>query len=72
MVQPRFGEGELEDSRAPRFANIIGAVFLLSAAAFSALGFPLIGGVLGVGLAAGMAAVAAAVRAPILATLRGE
>ena len=47
VVQPRFGEGELEDSRAPRFANIIGAVFLLSAAAFSAGGFVTIGAVLG-------------------------
>ena len=47
VVQPRFGEGELEDSRAPRFANIIGAVFLLSAAAFSAAGQLIIGAVLG-------------------------
>lgn len=47
FVQPRIGEGELEDSRAPRFANIIGAVFLLSAAAFSIAGFPTVGLVLG-------------------------
>ena len=47
VVQPRFGEGELEDSRAPRFANMIGAVFLLSAALFSAAGLPLVGAVLG-------------------------
>jgi Domain of unknown function (DUF4395)/Glutaredoxin-like domain (DUF836) len=47
FVQPRIGEGELEDSRAPRFANIIGAVFLLSASAFWALGFPFVGAVLG-------------------------
>ena len=46
-MQPRIGEGELEDSRAPRFANIIGAVFLLSASAFWALGFPFVGAVLG-------------------------
>ena len=57
VVQPRFGEGELEDSRAPRFANIIGAVFLLSAAAFAALGFPLVGGVLGA-IVAGLAGLA--------------
>lgn len=31
IVQPRFGEGPLEDSRAPRFANFIGAAFLGSA-----------------------------------------
>jgi hypothetical protein len=57
VVQPRFGEGELEDSRAPRFANIIGAIFLLSAAVFSAAGFPLIGAVLG-GIVAGLAGLA--------------
>jgi hypothetical protein len=28
LVQPRFGEGPLEDSRPPRFANMIGVVFL--------------------------------------------
>src|SRR5207302_11143234 len=28
LVQPRFGEGRLEDSRPPRFANLVGAVFL--------------------------------------------
>lgn len=33
LVQPRFGEGELEDSRPPRLANAIGTVFLASAAA---------------------------------------
>jgi hypothetical protein len=35
LVQPRFGEGPLEDSRPPRAANIVGAVVL----AASALGF---------------------------------
>lgn len=30
-VQPRWGEGPLEDSRPPRFANILGAVFLSAA-----------------------------------------
>jgi hypothetical protein len=28
VIQPRFGEGPIEDSRPPRFANLIGAVFL--------------------------------------------
>ena len=28
LIQPRFGEGPLEDSRPPRFANIIGASVL--------------------------------------------
>ncbi|HLB19448.1 MAG TPA: DUF4395 domain-containing protein [Gaiellaceae bacterium] len=31
LVQPRFGEGTLEDARPPRFANFVGAVFLTSA-----------------------------------------
>ena len=29
IVQPRIGEGEIEDSRPPRFANLIGFVVLL-------------------------------------------
>ncbi|MGZ5337475.1 MAG: DUF4395 family protein [Solirubrobacterales bacterium] len=33
LVQRRFGEGPLEDSRPPRLANMIGTVFLGSAAA---------------------------------------
>jgi Domain of unknown function (DUF4395) len=32
VIQPRFGEGPLEDSRAPRLANAIGTVVLGSAA----------------------------------------
>lgn len=28
VVQPRFGEGPIEDARPPRFANILGAAFL--------------------------------------------
>ena len=31
LIQPRFGEGPLEDARPPRFANLVGAVFLSSA-----------------------------------------
>jgi Domain of unknown function (DUF4395) len=38
LVQPRFGEGPLEDSRPPRLANVIGTVFLGSAAALWWLG----------------------------------
>src|SRR5262245_21642145 len=33
VIQPRLGEGPIEDSRPPRFANIIGAAVLLSSAA---------------------------------------
>ncbi len=28
VLQPRFGEGRIEDARVPRFANILGAIFL--------------------------------------------
>jgi Domain of unknown function (DUF4395) len=31
LVQPRFGEGRLEDARPPRFANLVGVVFLTAA-----------------------------------------
>jgi uncharacterized protein DUF4395 len=32
VIQPRFGEGPIEDSRPPRFANMVGVLFLGSAA----------------------------------------
>jgi hypothetical protein len=38
LIQPRFGEGPLEDSRPPRLANIIGTVFLGLASALWWLG----------------------------------
>jgi hypothetical protein len=47
LVQPRLGEGELEDSRPPRLANAIGTVFLGGAAAAWWVGAPLAGTVLG-------------------------
>jgi hypothetical protein len=28
VIQPRFGEGRIEDARPPRFANMVGLVFL--------------------------------------------
>jgi hypothetical protein len=40
LLQPRFGEGPLEDSRPPRLANMIGTVFLGSAALLWWLGAP--------------------------------
>ncbi|MBE2254196.1 MAG: DUF4395 family protein [Myxococcus sp.] len=43
VVQPRLGPGPVEDSRAPRFANVLGALFLLSATAAYLLGFPTVG-----------------------------
>jgi hypothetical protein len=51
-VQPRFGEGRLEDSRPPRFANMVGAVFLTAASLTYALGPTSVGLVLGVMVAA--------------------
>ena len=38
LIQPRFGEGPLEDSRPPRLANLMGFVFLSGAAALWWLG----------------------------------
>jgi Domain of unknown function (DUF4395)/KaiB domain len=43
LVQPRFGEGPLEDARPPRLANAIGTVFLAAAAAAWWLGAPELG-----------------------------
>jgi hypothetical protein len=59
LVQPRFGEGPLEDSRPPRVANMVGLVVLGSGALADAAGQPLVGAVLG-GLVAGLALIAAA------------
>jgi len=33
LIQPRLGEGPLEDARPPRFANLVGLVFLSTATA---------------------------------------
>src|SRR5919201_1373292 len=46
LVQPRLGEGPLEDSRPPRFANLVGALFLTTAAATYAAGLPTLGAIL--------------------------
>jgi hypothetical protein len=59
LVQPRFGEGPLEDARPPRFANLVGAIVLTAAAASAAAGLDVLGAVLG-GLVAGLALLAAA------------
>jgi len=58
FIQPRFGEGPLEDSRPPRFANKVGVVFLAGATIASVLGFPALGLLLGgaVAVLAGLAA----------------
>jgi hypothetical protein len=43
LVQPRFGEGPLEDSRPPRAANIVGAVVLSASTLAYAAGSELAG-----------------------------
>jgi hypothetical protein len=58
LVQPRLGEGPLEDSRPPRFANMIGFGVLSCASLTYALGIPLLGAALG-GLVAALALIAA-------------
>jgi hypothetical protein len=52
VIQPRFGEGALEDSRPPRAANIVGLVVLTAASAAYAAGLPLLGAGLGILVAA--------------------
>jgi hypothetical protein len=59
LVQPRFGEGTLEDARPPRFANLVGALFLTAATVAYAAGFTTLGAVLG-GIVAALALLAAA------------
>jgi hypothetical protein len=59
LVQPRFGEGRLEDARPPRFANLVGAIFLTGAAASYVGDLEILGATLG-GLVAGLALLAAA------------
>jgi len=48
VIQPRFGEGRLEDSRPPRAANIVGLAVLAAASVAYAVGLPVVGAVLGV------------------------
>ena len=58
LIQPRFGEGPLEDSRPPSAANVVGLVVLTAASAASALGWTTAGAALGL-LVAGLALLAA-------------
>ena len=52
LVQPRFGEGPIEDSRPPRFSNMIGAVVLTAATISLAAGLDVLGWSLGLLVAA--------------------
>src|SRR5919109_2923812 len=47
VLQPRFGEGPIEDARPPRFANFVGLVFLGTATIFYYAGLETVGAVLG-------------------------
>jgi hypothetical protein len=57
LVQPVFGEGRLEDARPPRFANMVGVIFLTAASFAYALGAETAGVALG-GLVACLALLA--------------
>ncbi len=58
LIQPRLGEGPIEDSRPPRFANMVGVAFLSAASAAYLAGFATIGAILG-GIVAALALLAA-------------
>jgi len=58
LVQPRFGEGPLEDARPPRVANMVGLVVLTAASLSYVAGSAVLGAALG-GLVAALALLAA-------------
>jgi hypothetical protein len=58
LVQPRFGEGPLEDSRPPRVANMVGIAVLGAASIAYAAGWAALGAGLGL-LVAALALIAA-------------
>jgi uncharacterized protein DUF4395 len=58
VLQPRFAEGVLEDSRPPRFANMVGLGFLAAASLAYLVGWTTLGAALG-GLVAALALLAA-------------
>src|SRR5256712_1364251 len=59
VIQPRIGEGPIEDSRPPRFANVVGAIFLGGATIAYLAGQSAIG--LGLGLIVAALALLAAI-----------
>ena len=58
LIQPRLGEGRLEDARPPRFANLVGLGVLSGAALAGSTGLSTIATVLGL-IVAGLALLAA-------------
>src|SRR3982074_3186867 len=52
VIQPRIGEGPIEDSRPPRFANVVGAVFLGAATLAYLVGLSTVGLALGLAVPA--------------------
>lgn len=58
LIQPRLGEGRLEDARPPRFANMVGLAVLSAATLASVTGLGLVGA--GLGLLVAMLALLAA------------
>ena len=58
VIQPRVGEGPVEDARPPRFANLLGAAMLTAAFLADLAGLRLVGAVLG-GIVLLLAALAA-------------
>jgi hypothetical protein len=59
LIQPRFGEGPIEDSRPPRFANMVGVAFLGGATLAFLAGVPALGWTLSL-IVAALALLAAA------------
>jgi Domain of unknown function (DUF4395) len=59
LIQPRFGEGPLEDARPPRIANMVGLAVLSAASLAYLAGWGVAGAVLGL-LVAALALLAAA------------
>jgi hypothetical protein len=58
VIQPRFGEGPIEDARPPRFANAIGVLILGTASLALGFGLDTLGWALGL-LVAGLALLSA-------------
>src|SRR5207237_1377811 len=67
LIQPRLGEGPIEDSRPPRFANVVGVTFLTAASVAYATGLVPVGQGLA-GIVAALALLAAAAGVGVVRT----